>query len=78
MDIEEHHGRKIVCRHIFKADEIKIGSRWQGSGGSIVEVTSVDGLGWVEYKWNDSLGEVKVHEKESFAFQCRYCLIVDE
>lgn len=74
MRIEEHHGNKIVCGHIFPRDEIKIGSRWQGSGGGIVTVESIDDLGWVTYSWAN--GELK-NEKESFAFQCRYCLIIE-
>jgi len=77
MVIEEHHGRMIVCQHIYKPEEIVIGCRWQGSGGSVVTVESICNLGWVTYSWTDVNGVKKTHEKESFAFQCRYCLIVE-
>jgi hypothetical protein len=76
MDIEEHYGNKIVCRHIFDKDSIQIGSRWQSSCGTIVTVESICDLGWITYSWVVD-GIKKTNEKESFAFQCRYCLILE-
>lgn len=76
MRIEEHYGNKIVCGHIFKSDEIKVGQRWQGSSGSVVTIESVED-DWVAYSWHVD-GVKKVHDKLSFAFQCRYCLIVED
>lgn len=76
MDIEEQYGNKIVCRHIFPVSEMKVGSKWQSSSGAIVTIESICDLGWVTYSWY--VGDTKkVNEKESFAFQCRYCLIVE-
>jgi len=88
MVIEEHYGNKIVCQHIFPGTEIKIGSRWQGSSGSVVEVVDIKRWDWtfqgktqldydVYYKWLEG-GIEKVNYKDSFNFQCRYCLIVED
>lgn len=74
--IEEQYGRKIVCRHFFRPEEIHPGEQWQGSGGSIVTVEKIDGE-WIEYSWTEK-GEKKKHTKLIFAFQCRYCKIVGE
>jgi hypothetical protein len=87
MRVEEWHGRKIVCEHIFPANEIKVGSIWQGSSGSLVEITEVKEFRWtyknkeqidfdVFYKWVDNGKEV-FHNKDSFSFQCRYCLVTE-
>lgn len=59
-------------------DMIKVGSRWISSSNSIVTVVSIDNSEWVKYEWMGSDGTVKQHEKESFAFQCRYSLIVEK
>ncbi|MCK9369266.1 hypothetical protein M0R04_04945 [Candidatus Dojkabacteria bacterium] len=85
--IEEHFGRKIVCGKMFNYHEIIIGSKWQSSSGSIVEVIDVKKFIWlfqdkeqieyvVFYKWQED-GKEKKHDKDSFNFQCRYCLIVE-
>lgn len=87
MRIEEHHGKKIVCGKFFKHDEIEIGSRWQGSGGFVVEVVDVKKFEWsyqgnkqvdydVYYKWFED-GIEKFFDKDIFNFQCRYCLIIE-
>lgn len=76
MRIETVHGRKLVCGHIFKTDEIKKGQRWAPADGSNreVKIVRVDGS-WVKYEWEEQ-GQRKTHEKEAFAFQCRYCKVV--
>lgn len=77
MRIEEHHGKKIVCGHIFPISEFEPGQRWQASGGATVIITKVDVANdRIHYAWQDA-GGVNVHTKECFAFQCRYCKIVD-
>lgn len=77
-------GRKAIVRHFFKAHEIQVGSRWVRADGSKGFVT-VEGLNsyrstdpWYEvvYSWEKD-GKKFTHEKEAFAFQCRYCLIVE-
>lgn len=86
MDYETEiiDGRKAIVRHIFKAHEIKVGSRWARADGSKGYVT-VEGLNtygsikpWYEvvYSWEKD-GEKFTHEKDTFDFQCRYCLIVE-
>lgn len=89
MRIEEHYGEKIVCDHIYKHDEIKVGQRWQGSSGNVVTVEKVKSIlehdedgevidHVIHYYWYDSMGKKVTHNKLAFAFQCRYCLIIDE
>jgi len=74
MRIENWYGNYIVCGHIFPVNEIKPGQKWQSSSGDIVTIDSIDNLGWVKYS-----GEHQpTAEKESFAFQCRYCKICNE
>lgn len=78
--------KKIVIGHIFKGTEIPVGSKWMSSSGSIVTVEKVVGYpasdhedhNWydVHYSWMEN-GEKKVHNKDYFSFQCRYCLIVE-
>ena len=78
-------GRKAIVRHFFEAHEIQIGSRWARADGSKGYVT-VEGFEcygsidpWIEvvYSWEKD-GKKFTHEKEVFAFQCRYCLIVED
>jgi len=73
--IEEQNGEMIACGGIFPADEIKAGQRWQGSSGHTVLVDKVDSYS-VHYSWDES-GIKKTHKKSHFAFQCRYCLILN-
>jgi hypothetical protein len=85
MDYETEiiDGRKAIVRHIFKAHEIQVGSRWIGVSGVIVTVEGINSYGstnpWYEvvYSWEEN-GEKKTHDKDVFSFQCRYCLIVEE
>jgi len=87
MDYETEiiDGHKAVVRHIFKAHEIQVGSRWARADGSKGYVT-VEGLNsygdtdpWIEvvYSWEEN-GVKKTWQKENFIFQCRYCLIVED
>jgi hypothetical protein len=87
MDYETEiiDGRKAVVRHFFEPHEIQVGSRWARADGSKGFVT-VEGFKYYgstnPYDWNvvyswELNGEKFTHEKEVFAFQCRYCLIVE-
>jgi hypothetical protein len=86
--IEWWYGKNIVCGHIFPGTEIEVGTKWQNSGGGQVEVIDVKKFVWkykgneqisydVYYKWIED-GVEKFHDKDSFSFQCRYCLIVED
>jgi hypothetical protein len=77
-------GRKAIVRHMFEPHEIKIGSRWARADGSKGYVT-VEGFNYygstdpwheVVYSWEEN-GVKKIWQKETFIFQCRYCLIVE-
>lgn len=79
MRIETVHGRHLVCGHIFKFEEIEVGQVWASADGSdrTVRVTRTRPGQWVEYEW-EVQGQTKSHQKDSFSFQCRYCLVVSE
>ena len=85
MDYETkiQNGHKFIVGHFFKPHEIQIGSRWIGSGGGVVTVEGLNTYGstdpWVEVMYSWYQHDVKVtFEKDVFAFQCRYCLIVED
>lgn len=70
--------------NMFKAHEIKVGSRWAQADGSKCYVTveginqygSLDPSYEVVYSCEEN-GEKKIYTKDIFSFQCRYCLILD-
>jgi hypothetical protein len=81
-------GRKAVVRHFFKPHEIQVGSRWARADGSrgyvtveeikVYPASDHEENHWYEiyYSWEEN-GVKKTWQKETFAFQCRYCLIVE-
>lgn len=77
MRTEQVHGRWLLCGHILDAKHIKHGQTWASADGSnrTVRISAVRG-DWVGYTWEEPSGR-KYHEKEAFAFQCRYCLVLD-
>lgn len=88
MRIENHYGKNIVCGHIFPPEEIEIGSEWQDSTGCCVKVIAkqeinheyngkINKATWISYSRHEK-GAVKTHEKDSFSFQCRYCLMIKD
>ncbi len=80
MRIETVNGRNLVCGHIYPKNELKVGQHWAQADGAdrIVEIreliTYSDGDIGVIYGEH---GNDRSYEKESFSFQCRYCLIVE-
>ena len=83
MEYEIIDGRKAIVRHFFKAHEIQVGSRWIGVSGGIVTVEGFNTYGstdpWNEvvYSWEEN-GVKKTWQKETFIFQSKYCLIVED
>lgn len=75
MRIGKQGNHHIICGYILNIDDIKPNQQWIGTSNSPVTISSVKD-GDVYYTWYEK-GELKIHCKESFAFQCRYCLIVD-
>jgi hypothetical protein len=73
---EEHHNRVIACGAIFPSTEIKPDQHWQGSAGNLVTIDNVDSI-WVYYHWEEGGNKIQ-HCKTPFAFQCRYCLAMEE
>ncbi len=78
MRIEIHNGNKIVCGHIYDCSEIKSGQRWQSSGNSIVTIHKVNYETKEVLYWYMDNGKETYHTKDSFSFQCRYCLIIEK
>ncbi len=75
MRIEKQGNYYIICGYILDIDDIKPNQQWIGTGNSPVTVSKVED-GDVYYTWYEK-GNLKINSKDSFAFQCRYCLIVD-
>lgn len=74
MRIETVNGRKLVCGHIFPANELEVGQVWAPADGTdrVVTITKIDGdsIYYNEPQFGDSY-------KDAFSFQCRYCKVVD-
>jgi hypothetical protein len=82
METKIENGHKFIVGHIFKGEEIQVGSRWIGASGGIVTVEGLNSYGstdpWIEvaYSWELN-GEKFTHEKDVFIFQSKYCLILE-
>lgn len=76
--IETQNGYRILCGTILPAHKLGVGQKWLSTGAKvpveIVEVTVHNGDVWVTYESPLQ----KRHSKMAFAFQCRYCLVVDD
>lgn len=76
MRTELVNGRWLLCGCILPIEHIKHEQTWAAASGSehTVQISAVRD-GWVCYSWREK-GQVRYHEKDSFAFQCRYCLVL--
>lgn len=74
MRIETVNGRKLVCGHIFPANELEVGQVWAPADGMDREVTITKIDGDLIY-YNGPL--LKASFRDFFSFQCRYCKVVD-
>ena len=76
MRIETVRGRKIVCGHIYKRDELKVGQRWAQADGAdrvvVIRVIEDDDILYGDH------GNDTTYSKDWFNFQCRFCLIVED
>jgi hypothetical protein len=77
MRVEVVNGRKLLCGQILKLDQLAVGQIWASASGAdrTVKITDIDG-DWVRYEWVQG-GKPASNEKEAFAFQCRYCLVME-
>lgn len=78
MRVELHRGKYTLCGGILPPEKIEPGQVWQGSSGATVTVDKVEKRGelhWVTYHWFSD-DEFRDHDKDSFSFQCRYCLVL--
>lgn len=75
--IETVRGRHLLCGGPIPERMIKNGQVWAAASGSGIEVKiSAVRDGWVGYTWREN-DKAQYHEKDSFSFQCRYCLVLD-
>lgn len=77
MRVELVAGRYLLCGHILHWSQIQPGEVWAAASGSGHEVTiQVVNRQWVTYSWIENR-QLKTHSKDPFAFQCRYCLVLN-
>lgn len=72
------HGQSALAQHFFKPSELTVGSVWIPADGTVRRVTieEIDvERGEVTYRDNRT---EKRYEKDSFSFQTRYCLVVND
>ena len=69
-------GRAILCGVILPINKIRVGQEWVGSSGHLVKVYAIKDKDQIYYKWRGRDVEWEYHDKDSFSFQCRYCLDV--
>ena len=67
----------MALKEFLKIEQIPLGTTWYSCDGSGHKVRAVykdiKKPGWVGYEWEEK-GEIRTHEKSTFAFQCRYYL----
>lgn len=77
--IKEQNGRRILVQRILERKYIQPGQIWLSSTNSEVTVSRTEWFDedlWVYYRSEGQEG-VRELDKDSFSFQCRYCLDVD-
>lgn len=75
--VETIHSRHLLCGGIVPTYFVKAGQRWAAASGSDREVFVESAGEWVDYSWTEN-GRKMLHTKMNFAFQCRYCLVLDK
>jgi hypothetical protein len=78
MRVELVNGRYLLCGHILKRSQLAVGQTWAPASGAdrTVKIVGIEN-DWVRYEWTEG-EQLRQHEKESFAFQCRYCLVLPD
>lgn len=77
MRVEKVNEKFLLCGGIIPKERITKGQLWARADGSagLVMIDEVIGDD-VKYKWLEK-EEWKYHTKDSFSFQCRYCLLLN-
>lgn len=75
---ENIHGLCILAGHTFAAADLPEQSLWIPADGTLrrIRLDSID-VPRQEVKYTD-LGNGRSFERDSFGFQCRYCLVVND
>ena len=71
MRVQTHNERFILCGGIIPVDRVLTGQLWIADN-NIVRIIDVED-GFITY---ESIVNQKTNIKDSFSFQCRYCLIL--
>lgn len=74
--VETVHGRHLLCGGVIPTEMVKAGQIWAAADGSNRTVYIESAGEWVDYSWYEN-GVKKIHTKMNFAFQCRYCLVLE-
>lgn len=81
MRVENVNGRNLLCGGILPKDQLRVGQKWAQADGAdrVVEIRAIEPYG--------DIGELDIiygvhgndtsYTKDSFSFQCRYCLVVE-
>jgi hypothetical protein len=73
MRVERVAGRYLLCGGVIPAEDVQVGQTWAPAAGDNYTVTVVEAGTRVTYE-----GEHQArHTKDNFAFQCRYCLVLE-
>ena len=80
MRVEMINGRNLLCGGVVPKAELKVGQKWAPADGAdrvviIRELISYED-GDINVIYGDHANDTS-YEKDSFSFQCRYCLIVE-
>lgn len=75
---ENMHGLCILAGHTFSAADLRPDTLWIPADGSLrrIRLDSID-VERQEVKYTD-MGNHRSFERDSFGFQCRYCLVVND
>lgn len=76
MEYEKVNGRILLTGGMLPVDKILPGQKWAPADGGDYEVIVTKVADGVVTYHNDVYGID--HEKDSFSFQCRYCLVIEQ
>lgn len=80
MRVETINGRNLLCAGILPKTELAVGQKWAPADGTDSVVVIRELISYEDGDVNVIYGNHandSSYEKDSFSFQCRYCLIVE-
>ena len=77
MRVETVNGRYLLCGGVIPQEDVKPEQVWAPADGSNMTVTVREvEEGFVSYDIHEG-DKIRKMVKDNFAFQCRYCLVLD-